>query len=643
MRDDRSTIFRFGTFVLDGATGDLRRNGRPVVIQEQPLNVLIALLERPGEIVDRATLRQRLWPEDFHVDAESGINAAVGRLRDALGDAAANPRFIATVPRRGYRFIAPVSRDSVETGAAEPTPPRRVPSSRPWAVGVSIGLALSSVLAIVGIMHLRGSASEPVDEVQATEVPVTAAPVTAAPVEKEPRNEIRLAVLPFTDLGAPRDGALLGDGLTAELISVLGRLAPDRLRVIALTSVSGFRGQEVDLEAVGRRLDVDFVLEGTVRQEADVARVTVALVAVDDQTSRWSATYDRDATSLIALEREIAAEVAGTLALTFDVESTVSLPAGRAGELVLRGRALLERRTEDGFRQALRSFEAAVAEDPTAASAYAGMAGAWSLLGVWDHAPRERAYPAARQWAERALQLDPSAAEAHLVMAAVEFLYAWRFDRASERFDRALALNPSDAHAQAFAAEFWVSQGEPARATAALERALSLDPLSPSLRSRACWLLYVLGRVDEALMSCQRAIDFDADYLGAWDNVKWIHILEGDEAEAIEAFLRVVALEEIHALEVDALRAVARDGGIKGLLRASLHSPSDRLGESGQSPYNLALDHASLGDVESALDWLEKAFAARETDLVNLGVDPRLDPLRDHPRFESLLRRVGLR
>ena len=641
-REENALIYRFGIFELDTETRTLRRGGRPVVVQEKPLLVLQALLENPGEVVERAVLRQRLWPEGFHVDTESGINAAVARLREALRDVAANPRFVATIPRRGYRFIAPVHRLSTDDGNARKDPDNvgggnpavrteeASGSSRTrrlvWPLLGALALLALVFASGLGIGRvLRGDSS------------------TADAARRSSAGDVRLAVLPFLDLSTDPDGAFLGDGLTAELISTLGRLEPERLRVIALTSVVGYRNREVDIEAVGQRLDVAYVLEGTVRLEGDTARVTAALVEVADHTQRWSATYDRDRTSLIALEREIAIEVVGALALAFDVG--VSAPreiAGRAGEHLLHGRALLEQRTEAGFRQAVRRFEAAIAEDPSAAAAYAGMAIAWTFLGLSDHAPRERAYPQARQWAERALERDPLASEAHLVMAAVEHLYAWRFDRVPPFLERALALNPSSAQAHLFAAEFWASQGDERAASEALERALALDPLSPALRAQAGWLLFVLGREEEGVESCRRALVLDPDFLDAWDNLKWIHIRRGDEAAAIEAFLEVVELETLHAEEIGGLRAIADRDGIAGLLRASLEDPTGRLRESGQSPYNLALDHAALGNLASALDWLESAFVARETDLVNLAFDPRLDGLRGEPRFHSLLDRVGL-
>lgn len=589
-------------------------------MQEQPLQLLEALLERPGEVVTRDELRVRLWPSGVHVDFDNGINAAVGRLREALDDPASNPRFVATVPRRGYRFIAPVE-------ALDGTPEEE-PISPSWsrAGGGTLKLAvLVAVVLLVGIL--------------ARDFLVRWRPTP----EVDAGQPLRLAVLPFESLGADPGREYLGDALTEELIALLGRLQPDRLRIIARTSAMTYKGSDTGVDEIGHRLGVDYVLEGTVQQEHDAVRVTAALVEVTGQTRLWSASYDRTLVSLMTLEREIAAEVTAALALKLLAPEPIPpAPVGRSHELTLAGRYFLGQLTEDGFRKGIRSFEEACAEDPADASAHAGLAAAWELMGLFDFVPIAEAHPKARAEVTKALALDPLSAEAHLTLAILHFLYEWDFAAAGEEFDKALALNPSLVHTHLSLADYYASLGRHDEALASARRALTLDPLSLAVNTEYCEQLFKARRFEEAIHRCHRTIEFDPDFLEAWDVLKWIYIRRGDEKEAIAAFLRVVELEELHAPLVGKLREVAEHEGLAGLLRASLGAPEERLREVGQSPYNLVLDYAALGEVDTALTWLERSYELRETDLVNLAVDPRLDALRGDVRFDELARRVGL-
>lgn len=632
-------IHRFGVFELDTAAGTLCRKGRQLPLQEQPLQVLAMLVERPSEVVSRQALRRRLWPADVHVDFDNGINAAVARLREVLGDTAANPRFVATVPRRGYRFIAPVEAVGApaapEATSPSPSPPSPSPlspsppsPSQPWwrrALGGGWKLgALVVAAALTGAL---------VTGLLASRRPAPPSPF-AAPM--------RLAVLPFINLGTDPDKSFLDVALTEELIALLGRLQPQRLRVIARTSVMGYQGSEASIEEIGRRLEVGYVLEGTVQQEGDLVRVTTALVEVAGETRRWSAAFDRRLGSLLTLEREIAAEVAKALALELLADAPPPAMRGRAHEHYLEGRYFLFQLTEEGFRKAVRAFEAAIAEDPRAAAAHAGLAQAWAYLGLFDFVPIAEAHPQARARAAEALALDPASAEAHLASALVHHFYGWDFAAAEAAYGRAVVLNPSYADAHFLAAQLYLCRRQFAAAVAAGQRALALDPLSRALNSGLCWLDFAAGEEELGMARCQRALELDPDFLDAWDNLKWIHIRRGDEEAAEQAFIRVVALEKLHLDALGDLHEIAAREGIAGLLRVSVAHPEERLQETGQSPYNLVLDFASLGEVDQALHWLERAYAQRETDLVYLAVDPRLDPLRQEARFQALLERVGL-
>lgn len=642
-------IFRFGLFELDPSAAELSREGRRIPLQEQPLTVLGALLENPGRVVEREELRQRLWPIDVHVDVDNGINTAVARLREALGDSAGNPRFVATVPRRGYRFIAPVQTlddPAAPEGKLDPSRPQHASTllTPSWIVPVLAALSIAVAIG-TGLVSIGGRQGSTLDQQSQTDAP---------------RQIRRLAVLPFTDLDTTPEVSALGIGLTEELITLLGQLQPVSLRLIARTSVMAHHTRGTTLEDIARYLNVDYILEGTVQKEAETVRVTAALVETSTQTRLWSASFDRQLESLISLERDIAAAVTTSLALELDMalETEPSAIAGRvesgptawvaretsgkSHQLLLEGRYFLAQRTEAGFRKALVALQAALGEDPESASAHAELAAAWAFLALFDHAPRNEAFARAEREIEQALAIDPGLAKAFLVGAVVEFFFRWDFAAAADSLDQALALNPSSAEAHLFAAGFYASLGQAGKTKVALLQALELDPLSPAAHSEAAWLFFVLGEEEQALAHIHRALELDPDFLEAWDVRKWIHIQRGEESAAIEAFLHVVVLERLHASEVESLRAVGEEQGLQGLLRASVANPELRLRETGQSPYNLALDHAALGEPEIALDYLETAFAQRETDLVNLASDPRLQSLQEHPRFRRLIEDIGL-
>ncbi len=628
-------IYRFGLFELDTAAAELLRDGRRVPLQEQPLAVLLALVENPGRVVERDELRRRLWPEDVHVEVDNGINTAVARLREALGDAAGNPRFIATVPRRGYRFIAPVERRVPTTAPGSSVAPAASAEPVPSLATRLSPLLIPLLLALaVAVYQVRRPADEPPIAPSATFS--TTDPSTAG------LSTVRLAVLPFLDLGESAETSALGVGLTEELISRLGQLQPERLRVIARTSVMSYR-EGADLDDLARRLRVRYFLEGTVQNEGDSVRVSAALVETAGQTRLWNATYDRRLDSLMAVEQDIATAVARALAPELEIEPpTVSSLSDSAHAKILEGRFFLAQRTEAGFRKALEAFEAAVVEAPESAEAHAYLAAAWAYLALFDFIPRAEALPRAEVEVARALALAPDLAEGHLVQAALHFYFHWRFDAAEASIERALRGNPSSVTAQLLAANFRTCMGRTADAKAALAQALALDPLSPATFAEAAWLYFVNGADEAAERSIRRALELQPEFLEAWDVEKWMAIVRGEEERAIEAFLRVVTLERLHALEVEGLADLAEEEGIRGLLRVSLLDPESRLREVGQSPYNLALDHASLGEAEKALDALERAFTSRESDLVAIGVDPRLRLLHSEPRFRDLFARVGL-
>ena len=584
------TPVSFGLFELTG--GELRREGRVVQLQEQPLKLLELLLERPGETVSRETIREHLWPPDVHVEFEPALNAAVRRLREALGDSASSPRFVATVPKQGYRFIAPVSRAKA---------PRRWV---PWAAVAVVVLGLSA-----WFWSFRDT------------------------------GPVRLAVLPFENLSGDPERDYISEGLTEELIDQLSVVSPGDLHVIARTSVENYEGTDVNVGHVGAELDVEYVLEGSVRVHEDALRISTRLVRVDGQANVWSDSFDRPFEKLLDTERAIAREVAESLAAELVTSPPPRpVPSGDAYARYLEGRYLLNQRTADGFERAVAAFEAARGLDPHYAAAYRGLAESFALAGNYDWIAPKQAYPKAREHTEKALELDPDAAEAHLLLAFLQHGYEWRHDAAERSFRRALELNPNLARAYLWRGGFLSSRGRHDEALASTRRALELDPLSLVVRAELAWQLYYARRYDEAAAECRAILELEPEFLPAEDNLKWILISAGRDEEAFESFVRVMALEGESSASVTEARSVFARGGLTDVLRWSLDAPEERITQPGQSAFNVAIDYAAIGDIHSALDWLERAYDDRETDLVNVDVDPRLDPLRGDARFAALTR-----
>src|SRR5262249_13265952 len=433
---------RFDPFELDAPAGELRKNGVRLKLQEQPFQVLVTLLERPGEIVSREELRRRLWPSDTFVDFDHSLNTVVNRLRDCLSDVAERPRFIETVPRRGYRFIGRV--DPIEqpagTTPVTPLPARLARASFGISRGGRIALAAAATIGGVGWMAVRG--------------------IRPGAVARQP-HRVMLAVLPLDDLSRDGQGSYFADGLTEDIITELGGLEPQRLGVIARTSVMSFKSTSKGIAEIGRELGVEYVLEGSVRRTANRIRVSAQLIQVRDQTHLWAKSFDRDARDILALQGDVARAVAADVAVNLSPPARESQRAPQtvdpeALDLYLRGRETWNKRTEQDVRASIPLFQAAIEKSPGYARAYAGLADAYIVLSAWSigvMAPAE-GYSKARAAATKALELDGRLAEAQTSLAGITSFYDWSADQALKEFRRALELNPSYATTHHWYAEF---------------------------------------------------------------------------------------------------------------------------------------------------------------------------------------------
>jgi TolB-like protein/DNA-binding winged helix-turn-helix (wHTH) protein/tetratricopeptide (TPR) repeat protein len=623
---------RFGVFELDVRTGELRKGGTRIRLQEQPFQVLAALVERPGEVVTREELRERLWPSGVIVDFDHSLNKAVNKLRDALGDAADNPRFIETLPRRGYRFLIPVT-DSVKrpNSVVEPDdivcPAPEVPEAdRFWSKSrILAGLAV--VAMALGVMALWRTW-----------------PAQASP----PPGRIMLAVLPFRNLAGSPDEDYFSDGLTEEMIAELGRLtSDDRLGVIARTSAMHYKNTSRLVTEIGRELGVDYILEGSIRRAGRRVRITAQLVQIRDQTNLWSESYDRDLADVFAIQNDVASRIAGSLALELLPPQRASRASAPTTDIVaheeyLKGRFLWSKRTEDGLRGSLDHFQRAVAADPGYARGYVGLADSYNLLADYGALAPADALPRARGAALRALEIDPRLAEAHASLAWTTLVYDRDIASAEQGFRRAIALNPGYASAHQWYAFCLKAAGRHEDAMREVRRAQELDPLSLIINAVVAWHHYYARQYDDAIAQARRVAALDPTFSRVNSYLGWSLLEKGEYAPALEALQKATDLfgnsparraEMAHALAVAGRTAEARR-----VLEEMTTLARTQYVESDL----IARIHVGLGDRDRAFEWLERALAEHAPKLVLLRVDPRVDSLRSDPRFADLLRRAGL-
>ena len=638
------SLVRFGAFELDLRTGELRKAGVRINLPEQPLQVLKTLLDRPGDLVTREELRQRLWSAETFVDFEHGLNAAVRRLRDALGDSADVPRFVETLPRRGYRFIAPVAGPAVveqpsapapeiedrrETSQA-PDPPARPTQTRiqrPVLVAASI-LVSALVLWASGYVLWRPAAS----------------PSTPS------ATRFMLAVLPFENLTGDPDQEYISDGMTEELIAQLGGMDPSRLGVIARQSAMQFKKTTKRADQIGSDLGVSHLLAGSLRRTGSRIRIAVQLIDTESESQLWAEQYERDAMDLLTLQREVAEAITRQITTSLGVaRSNVYADARRhstsaeAYEHYLRGRHHLWRRdTAEGFEKAREHFRRAIDLDDSYAHAYSGLADTYTMLGSVGFLPMREAYPLARAAALKAIALDGMLAEAHTSLAFILADYDWDWDTADRHFRSAVELNPNYETAVRTYSAYLAWWGRDKEALEFAGRARDLDPVSPNARQNLGLAHYFARRYDDAITQFREALDLDPNFGQAHVMLGRTYVAKGLPDRAVEELERAKGLMGARPDVITPMAYVLARAGRRREALATLDELRRIAKPRDPSPFRLAYVHLGLGDTDVAFDWLEKSVEARDWQLGMLKVEPAFDGLRSDPRFAALLERVGL-
>lgn len=616
----------FGEYELDCRTGELRKNGAAVKLQPQPAKVLSILVNRAGEIVTREELVEQVWGSDTHVDFEHGLNFAIRRIRSVLDDDPEMPRFVETIPKRGYRFIAAVARH-VSTEELHPQPASfKLSDSRPIQVTI-LYAAMAAVLAVIAVsIYLRVSR-----------------------LEGASANRIQsLAVLPLRNLSDDPAQEYFSDGMTDELITDLAKAGG--VRVISHTSVDRYKSTKQSLPEIARELgDVDAVVEGTVLRVGNHIRITAQLIDARSDQHLWADSYERDARDVLALQNDVARDIAGEVAVKLRPAQQEHLwrtprVIPEAHEAYLKGLFDASKLTPEGLQSGIAHFDDAIKLDADYAPAYAGKAEAYSWAGGLGIMPAADVFPKVRVAANRALELDDTLSKAHHSLAWVNYELDWNFKAAEAQFKRALELSPNDVTAHLWYGMFLAQRGRTDESVAEMKRAQQLDPLSLIVNALACTPLLESRQYDAAIEGAQRVLIMDpANGVAHW-MLLVAYERKGDLPKAIDEIEKQAVLwgrsPENAAKETSPLRKAYATSGEQGYWRTRLHSVGS---DPHADPYYLATLEARVGNKDRALDLLEKSYAAHSDNfLYDVRGEPAFDPVRTDPRFKNLLRGIGL-
>jgi len=615
---------RFGIFEADLQTGELRKRGARVRIQGQPFQVLTVLLTRPGELVTREELQRTVWAADTFVDFDHGLNKSINKIREALGDSAESPRFVETVARRGYRFIADVAVVDLESAAPDAeivvdTPNASTQQSAHRAtIAAGVALALASAIGVGWLVQSRA----------------------------RPATLHSLAVLPLENLSGDASQEYFADGMTEQLIASLGQISA--LRVISRTSVMGYKGARKPLPQIAHELNVDAVIEGSIARSGGRVRITAQLIDAAADKHLWAKSYDGDLRDALALQSRVAREIADEIRVTVRPTELAALRrnAGAvnsdAYEAYLKGRYFWNKRTADGLTRAREYFDEAIARAPDYAPAYSGLADTYALLGDWQYGvmTSKEALPAAKAAAVKALALDNSLGEAHTSLGFVLSGFDWDWPSAEKEFRQAIDLTPGYATAHHWYAWHLSLMGRHAEAIAEMNKARALDPLSLIINADLAEVLLLAHSYDESVRQSRKTIDIDPAFALAHNQLAEAYLQQHLREQAIAEFQKAVQLSDGSAICTANLARAYAASDRRSEAEQLLAGLKQRANAVYSNAAEIAMVYAALGDHTQAMAWLQKGF----DDRFNPGVllRPGFDSLRDDARFRTLVSTVGL-
>ena len=618
-----SAKLRFRDYQLDPDGFELSRAGHRLRLERKPMELLILLAEKQGQLIKREEIIEKIWGKDFFFDAENGINNAVRKIRSALNDDPEQPRFVETSIGKGYRFITPVERvlEPAISHAIEPLI-RRGPAAFRWWRAWVLALGLAASIAAAFAFNLAGIRSR----VFARSVP---------PIRS-------IAVLPLQNLSGDATQEYFVDGMTDALITELAQFSS--LRVISRTSAMHYKGSHQALPEIARELNVDAVVEGSVIRSGNRVRVTAQLLEARSDRHLWAKAYDRDTREIMSLQQDVADSIAHEVQAKLTPQENLRQAHRQvdpeAYDDYLRGLYFWHKFTEPGMRQAQEYFEKSVQKDPSYALGYAWLANTYGQLGDYV-GPRKDFMLKSKETSQKALQLDDKVAVAHGALGWVKWAYDWDWPGAESEFKRAIQLSPGHALSHGIYARYLDSMGRFEEAIQEHRIARELDPLD-------LVLIYDLGdhfgvsrEYDKALVEYRLVLGMDPNFIGAHRGLASAYEGKGMEKESVSEWEQEAMLAGLPEVAEGIKIAFAR-GGYKGALKARLTNDQHRRSEGSYVSFSrFARTYAALGEKDLAVQALEKAFAEREP-MAWLNVDPEWDPIRADPRFQDLVRRAGL-
>lgn len=640
---------KFGEFELDPAAFELRRRGTPIRLERLPLELLLLLVCRKGELVSRTEIIDKLWGNDVYIDTNTAINVAVRKVRLALRDDPDSPQFLLTVPGKGYRFIGSLEQppptspeDAIQT---QPSPSAPVPTplhepaetvevlQRPKRTWLLLAIAAGIIAVAVVLVWPRFHQ-----------------------LPKAPGKRAMLLVLPFENLSGNPNEEYVADGLTEETITDLGLLSPAELGVIARTSSMAYKHTDKTVGQIGRELGIDYVLEGSVRSEGEKVRVSAQLIRVSDQTHLWAKNYDRELHHLLEIQNELGQTIAQQVQVNLSPLRQLELAKMRtvdpeAYDLYLKGRYYWNQRTPAGVKQSIGYYQQAIARDPDFAQAYAGLAAAYNFGNIIGTFSEQESYPKAKEAALKAISLDPSIAEAHAALGMEKALYEHDFAGAQQSFLKAIEANPSAAYAHLFYSNCYLApMGRMAEAVAENKKAVELDPLSLPINNFLGVTYTAAGDYEAAYRQFQHTIELDPTFPLAHAYFSNLLIETGTYEEAIREYEKSKVLsgvsQEEAAAQAAAMLEAYRAGGAKGfweLRMATKLLARQQSGGKAITATEIAEIYTRLGDKDKAFEWLNRALDDRDgQDVIYLKCDPVYKPLRGDPRYVALLHKMGL-
>lgn len=637
---------RFAAFEIDLQARELLRNGRAVKVAPQALRLLEFLAANPGRLVTREEIRQEIWSDTTFVDFEQGINKSIRQIRDALNDDAERPHFVQTLPRRGYRFIAKVE----------------YPENDPAAVPVVDSPRVASVIVPVTEDGFESpeieSRPEPGIVLEHSQsawwwLMIAAAVIIVATIaglakmgfgwNHGARSIRSVAVLPLENLSHDPEQEYFADGMTDDLITDLAKISA--LRVVSRTSVMQYKGSKKSAPEIARELNVDAVLEGTVARYQDRVRITAQLIGADPEKHLWAEKYETNLSDVLTVQDDVAKAVARAIQIKVKPaeQSLLTTPRAvnpEAYEAYLKGRYWATRPTEENISRSRGYFEQAIEKDPGYALAWAGLADAYKRLSGWGVLPSQDALPRARAAAEKALELDTNLVSPLVTLAGVKMNYEWDWAGAERLAKRAIELSPNDGEAHHVYATYLAETGRKEEAVAEERKAREAEPLSLEYAANVVWKLYLARRYDEAESEGRRIKEWYPQSNGNYPLAS-IYLQTGRQRDAVAILQKSVAASHHSVLETMYLGHAL---GVTGD-RAGGHQVLDEMQQMSQRrnvpPEYVAIVYEGLGERDHALQWFERAYKERSMNGWILP-DQRLDAIRLDPRFQDIMRRMGL-